>query len=171
MCAAAETLQFPHCGIKNWMVHLNQMKPVIFNEQHVSHFMMKSLLLKYLKTLKVPTYRRYTGVPRRWSCCSRSWSPPTAADTRPGWRTSPPGRWCWALKTESNRNLVSRALSGGGGMFAPRRNEMSRQRIGNGLLQTEAYVCQNTPPCVQSLIQCFLSNTNANMLIVKSCWY
>lgn len=118
------------------MVHLDSTKwSLSFLMNNTSHALLWNAWLETLKTLKMPTYRHYTGVPRRWSCCSRRWNPPTAADTRPGWRTSPPGRWCWALKTERNHNLVSRALSGGGGMFAPRWNEMSCQCIGNRLLQ------------------------------------
>lgn len=51
-------------------------------------------------------------------------------------------------------------------MFAPLRNEMSRQRIGNGLLQTSAKTrCRAFSP-----VFCFLSNTNANMQIVKVAW-
>lgn len=53
-------------------------------------------------------YRRCTAALQMSSCYSRSWSPPTAADTRPGWRTSPPGKWCLGLSMEIKSNFVSR---------------------------------------------------------------
>lgn len=61
-----------------------------------------------IRSTKLDSYHHYTAVLRMSSCYSRSWSPPTAADTHPGWHMSPPGTWCWGLSMEINSNFVSR---------------------------------------------------------------
>lgn len=69
---------------------------------------LKTTKKETIRSTKLDSYHRYTAALRMSSCYSRSWSPPTAADTHPGWRMSPPGTWCWGLSMETNSNFVSR---------------------------------------------------------------